>query len=91
MWQLMSWLEYRRLAVEEAFENGVVTTARRLGVSKSTMYRWIEEQRAIEHRKETTSPCRTTHELPQLSGLMTTTKTTTRSNAQLDTASKLSL
>ncbi len=44
MWQLMPWEEYKRLAVEEGRQNGMLPTARRLGIGKTTLYRWMEQQ-----------------------------------------------
>ena len=43
MWRLMPWDEYKRLAVEEAREYGPLYTAKRLGIGRTTLYRWREE------------------------------------------------
>lgn len=81
MWQLMSWSEYRRLAVLEALTDGVMVTVRRLGVSKSTMYRWIAEQRELARERNSTQLCHTTHLPSHLAALTTTTTTTTTSRS----------
>jgi transposase-like protein len=57
MWKLMPFSEYRRLAVEDGQREGMNATARRLGLGKTTLYRWqrelVEAARAVafENRK----------------------------------------
>lgn len=48
MWRLMPWTEYKRLAVEEGRRSGMLATARRLGIGKTTIFRWAKEFRAKE-------------------------------------------
>lgn len=50
MWKLMPWTEYKRLAVEEGRAVGMEATAERLGLGKTTLYRWQVEQVELEAR-----------------------------------------
>jgi hypothetical protein len=53
MWQLMPWNEYKRLALEEARRQGFLATAERLGLGKTTLYKWAMEERLTGCAPET--------------------------------------